>query len=90
MTNHYQLEGKPMDTNYIILNSHRNQHHMYAGHTGSMSNLVAYINCNDHGQWYAQRAHGEGFKAVLDGPAVYMSRTDVMNKDKVADALGIG
>jgi hypothetical protein len=62
---------------------------MYAGHTGSMSNLVAYINCNDRGQWYAQRAHGEGFKVELDGPAVYMSRVDVMDEDKVAAALGI-
>ena len=54
-----------------------------------MSNLVAYINCNDRGQWYAQRAHGEGFKVELDGPAVFMSRVDVMNEDKVAAALKI-
>jgi len=78
-----------MKTDYLILNNYQNRHHMYAGYTGSMSNLVAYINCNDRGQWYAQRAHGEGFKVVLDGPAVYMSRADVMDAEKAARALGL-
>jgi len=73
---------------FTILNNYRNAHNMYRGRAGTLANMVAHINC-DHGKWYAQRAHYDGTTLCLDGPRAYMSRTDVMDGNRVADTLGI-
>lgn len=74
-----------------ITNNHRNSHVVYNG--SKTTDIVAIIDCNERGAWYARPAKAEianGIRKItMTGEPIFMRRDEAMNETILAEKLGL-